>query len=173
MLYSALRWRKTPREFYEELKKRLAKFHLELSEEKSKIIPFGRKMGKKSGKFDFLGFTHIIGVSRRGNPVVKYRTSEKKLKAKRGKIKKFLIKHMHKPSVALINALNIRLQGHYNYYGISYNMEKLRGFCRYCEYTLYKVLNHRSQKRSVTWDEFHRLLDRHPLKAPKIVFSMW
>ena len=66
--------------FYEELKERLAKFHLELSEEKSQIIPFGRSTTEKPGKFDFLGFTHVIGKSMNGWNIVKYRTSEKKLK---------------------------------------------------------------------------------------------
>ena len=160
--------------FYGELKVRLAKFHLELSEEKSKILPFGCTTERKSGKFDFLGFTHVIGKSRKGlSNVVKYRTSEKKLKAKRPKIKKFLRENMHTPVVQLIKALNIRLMGHYNYYGISHNTDKLKGFFEYCEYTLFKTLNRRNQKRSMTWDEFHSLLEKFPLRAPKIVFSLW
>ena len=159
--------------FYEGFKVRLAKFNLEVSEEKSKIIPFGRGMKTKPGKFDFLGFTHVIGKSRKGFDVVKYRTSEKKLKVKRPKIKKFLRNNMHTPVATLIKALNIRLQGHYNYYGISHNSEKLKGFFEYCKYSLFKTLNRRSQKRSVTWEDFDKLLKKFPLKVPRIVHSLW
>ena len=161
------------RRFYEELRERLAKFHLELSDEKSKIIPFGRSTTEKPGKFDFLGFTHVIGKSMNGKNIVKYRTSEKKLKAKRAKIKKFLRKNMHTPVAKLIKALNIRLQGHYNYYGISHNSEKINGFRQYCIYTLFKTLNRRSQRRSLNWEKFGKLLEKFPIVAPRIMFQLW
>ena len=53
-------------EFYQALKERLKKFNLELSEDKSKIMRFGRfaKQNSKDGKtekFGFLGFTFING----------------------------------------------------------------------------------------------------------------
>jgi len=161
------------RRFYEELRERLAKFHLELSEEKSQIIPFGRFTTEKPGKFDFLGFTLVIGRSRKGKKIVKYRTSEKKLKAKRAKIKKFLRENMHTPVANLIKKLNVRLQGHYNYYGISHNSEKLNGFRQFCRYTLFKTLNRRSQRHSLNWDEFGELLKKFPIVAPRIVFQLW
>jgi len=161
------------RRFYEELRERLVKFHLELSEEKSQIIPFGRFTTGKPGKFDFLGFTLVIGKSRKGKSIVKYRTSEKKLKAKRAKVKKFLRENMHMPVANLIKKLNIRLQGHYNYYGISHNSEKLNGFRQFCRYTLFKTLNRRSQRHSLNWDEFGELLKKFPIVAPRIVFQLW
>ena len=92
---------------------------------------------------------------------------------KRAKIKKFLKDNMHIPVGLLIKALNIRLRGHYNYYGISHNSEKLNGFYQYCCYTLFKVLNKRSQKRSLTWKEFDTLLYKFPITAPHIVLSLW
>lgn len=57
--------------YYEELKVRLGKFKLEIAEDKTKIIEFGRfaerdAIRKRKGKpdtFDFLGFTHYCGVS--------------------------------------------------------------------------------------------------------------
>ena len=65
------------RNFYEALKIRLAKFGLELSEEKSKIIKFGRFAGKEAGKFDFLGFTVVSGKTRSGKYTSKYRTTRR------------------------------------------------------------------------------------------------
>jgi len=94
------------RNFYEALKERLAKFGLELSEDKSQIIKFGRFSGGGAGKFDFLGFTVISGKSRGGNYCVKYRTSEKKLRAKRANVKMWLWQNMHIPIGELIKKLN-------------------------------------------------------------------
>ena len=68
--------------FYEVLKKRLLKFNLELEETKTRIIPFGRLKGSKDS-FDFLGFTHINGKTRKGKYLVKHLTSKKKMKVKK------------------------------------------------------------------------------------------
>ena len=43
--------------FYQLLIERLKKFGLEIAEDKSRILPFGRYKGTKES-FDFLGFTH-------------------------------------------------------------------------------------------------------------------
>lgn len=53
--------------FYQELMERLEKFGLELEEDKTKIMPFGRYARKNHPKvetFDFLGFTFINGKTR-------------------------------------------------------------------------------------------------------------
>jgi len=75
--------------FYELLKERLKKFGLEIAEDKSKIMPFGRYKGTKE-TFDFLGFTHYNAKSHRGKYCVLHRTSKKKLKQKRKDIKEWL-----------------------------------------------------------------------------------
>ena len=57
-----------PKDFYRELASRLKKFNLEIAEDKTKIIPFGKfaeENSKKNRKwktptFDFLGFTHYL-----------------------------------------------------------------------------------------------------------------
>ena len=113
------------RGFYEAPKERLRKFNLELSEEKSRIIWFGRNAGDNSGKFDFLGFTHIAGKSRKGTFCVQRITSQKKLKVKRAVAKKWLRENMHTPVKLLIERLNRKLQGHYNYYGIMGNYKAM------------------------------------------------
>jgi len=161
------------RKFYEELKERLAKFGLELSEEKSKIIKFGRYAGKEAGKFDFLGFTHITGKSREGYYVPKLRTSEKKLKAKRAKVKKWIRKNIHIPIGDLVKKINLRLQGHYNYYGVSFNYMKLQGFYEYVKWVLKRGLMRRSQKDKTTWAMMDELLKRFPLVQPRLKVSLW
>ncbi len=67
------------------LRQRMNKFGLKISEEKSKIIEFGRftcQMAKKYGfkceTFDFLGFTHFCDKTRRGKFKLGRKTSRKK-----------------------------------------------------------------------------------------------
>ena len=161
------------RNFYEALKERLSKFGLELSEDKSQIIKFGRFAEDDAGTFDFLGFTIVSGKSRNGNFIVKYRTSEKKLKAKRAKVKKWMRRNMHMPIGELIKKLNTKLRGHYNYYGLSHNFKKMNGFYRYVERTLFKTLNRRGGKRKMNWDKFGKTLEHNPLLTPKITVPLW
>ena len=60
---------KSEREEYETLKERLAKFGLEIAEDKTRILPFGRN-SKDRDTFDFLGFTHVNSKTRNGQYTV-------------------------------------------------------------------------------------------------------
>lgn len=94
-------------EFYKLLKQRLAEFKLEVAEDKTKIIRFGRfaeENIKNSGKrkpetFDFLGFTHYCSKSERGNFRVKRRTSKKKYNASLKRCKQWLKNSITTPTV--------------------------------------------------------------------------
>ena len=74
---------------YEHLKTRLAKFGLELAEDKSRILPFGRNSGT-ADTFDFLGFTHVNGRTRNGKYTVGHKISKKKKKVFKAKLKKWV-----------------------------------------------------------------------------------
>ncbi len=158
--------------FYKVLPKRLEKFNLKVAEEKTRIIPFGRKSGSKE-TFDFLGFTHINGKTRKGYYRVVHRTSQKKLKAKRQEIKLWMMTNMHRPVRELIIGLNRRLIGHFRYYGISGNSKSLAGFYYYCRRRLFRVLRRRSQKKPMTWERFKRLLSVYPMATPRIYVNIW
>lgn len=161
------------RNFYEALKERLEKYGLELSEDKSQIIRFGRYAGKAAGTFDFLGFTIISGKGRSGYYAVKYQTSQKKLKAKRAEMKKWLHQNMHSPIEELVKKLNSKLRGHYNYYGLSHNYKKMKGFYKYVEYILFKTLNRRGGKRKLNWERFGKTMEHNPLLSPIITVQLW
>ena len=155
--------------FNEELKERLKKFNLELSEEKSKIIKFGKNAGNDSEKFDFLGFTHISGKSRKGTFCVKRITSQKKLKTKRSIVKAWLRENMHTPIKDLIDRLNRKLRGHYNYYGIIGNFEAMNGFREYVMDRLKATLNRRGANNDMTEETFWKIIKSYPVVLPKIV----
>jgi len=164
--------------FYRELKERLKKFGLELAEDKSRVIRFGRfaKQKSKDGKtetFDFLGFTHINGVTRTGQYRVVHRTSEVKLKAKRQAVKEWLKYNRHGKPSDTIKLLNSKRIGHYRYYGISGNSEGICAFHQFVKTALHKALNRRSQRSSMTWERYQHLLEKHPLATPKIYVNIW
>jgi len=165
-------------QFYRDLKERLKKFGLELAEDKSRVIPFGRfaRENSKDGKaetFDFLGFTHINGKTRSGKYRVVHRTSETKLKAKRQAVKEWLKHNMHGKPSDTIKQLNRKLIGHYRYYGISGNCEGLMKFYHYVVGQFYRTLKWRSQRAYLTWSRYWSLLKMHPIAMPKIYVNIW
>lgn len=160
------------KEFYKELKQRMKQADLELAEDKTKIIPFGRFKGTKE-TFDFLGFTFSNGKTHTEKYTVVKRTNKKKLKEKKQKIKKFLTDNMHLGYKETIKELNKRLNGHYAYYGITGNYESLLNYYRYVKYIFYKTKARRSQKNKGIYEKLDIILQIQPLAKPKIYVSLW
>ena len=153
--------------FYEVLKKRLSKFNLELEENKTRIIPFGRLKGSKE-TFDFLGFTHINGRTRKGKYLVKHLTSKKKMKVKRQDFKMWMKENMHKPIIEVMDIIKRKLIGHYNYYGINNNSKSISNYYLYVKWTTYRILNRRHQKRSMSYEIFNRIWSGLHMPTPQI-----
>jgi len=162
--------------FYKEGKERLAKFGLKISEEKSRIIPFGRypftsveRKGKKPETFDFLGFTFYCTKSRKGNFLLGRKTAKKKYRRKIKELKCWL-----KATRNLVKleewwkTLARKLEGHYRYYGISGNMREMQSYHKQAIGKAFKWVNRRSQRKSYTWRQFCRYLQYNPLLRPKI-----
>ncbi|MBU9129810.1 group II intron reverse transcriptase/maturase [Holdemanella porci] len=156
--------------FYQLLIERLKKFGLEIAEDKSRILPFGRYKGTKES-FDFLGFTHYNAKSHWGKYCVLHRTSKKKLKMKREAIKRWLWEHMHESIKDTIEALNVRLTGHYRYYGIYGNYVGLLKFYKYVLVELRKSKRRRDQTNWLTWNKYINILKIHLLECPKIYLN--
>ena len=159
--------------YFTELKERLAKFNLELAEDKTRIIPFGRNTEGNKETFDFLGFTHKDSKGKKGYYKILHSTSQKKLKVKRAIAKQWIKQNMHTPIEVLIKRLNTKLIGHYRYYGISDNYKRMRSFTEYVKYQLFKHLRRRSQRYKMTYEKFNRVLEYNPIVYPKIYFSLW
>ena len=155
------------RKFYQLLIERLKKFGLEIAEDKSRILPFGRYKGTKES-FDFLGFTHYNAKSHWGKYCVLHRTSKKKLKIKREEAKKWIWEHMHESIADTVETLNIKLAGHYRYYGIYGNYIGLIKYFVYVRQELWKSKRRRDQSYWLTWKKYREILKIHPLETPKI-----
>ena len=164
--------------FYEELKGRLAKMGLEIAEEKTKIIEFGRYAderikrrteGKEKPKtFDYLGFTHYCSKDKVGKYRTKRKTSKKKLKSKVKAMMEWVKENMHRPVENIIKRLNTKLIGHYNYYGITDNYKIIRAFYQLARKILKTILSRRSQKGIITWEQFEKIIKENPIAKPKI-----
>jgi group II intron reverse transcriptase/maturase len=167
--------------FYQELPERLAKFGLEVAPEKTKMLEFGptaiakaKRRGKKAQTFDFLGFTHYCGYSRYGGRFrMKRLTSRKKYSAKLRAFKEWLKSNRTLSTRILMEKAATKIQGHYAYYGVTDNW---RGICRfYTDITamLYKWMDRRGKRGSMTWPKFKLLLSKFPLPKPRIMVNMF
>lgn len=166
-------YEKEAKEFYEELKVRLKKFNLEVAEDKTKIIKFGKSNNGSKDKFDFLGFTHYNGKTRKGKYKVIHKTSTKKLKTKKQIAKQWIKDNIQLKPVEIIKKLNIKLIGHYRYYGITDNYNKLIEFKKYIIRTLFKQLWRRGQKKRINWEKFNRIMKYNPIAEPKIYVKLY
>ena len=159
------------------LPKRFGKFGLTVHPEKTRLVPFNRprkenlQPDEECGTFDFLGFTHYWGRSRKGNWVVKRKTISKRLSSKIQGIGKWCQENRHLPIRDQHKTLCLKLQGHYQYYGINGNSRCLNAF-RYAVTRLWhKWLNRRTRKGKRNWDSFQDFLKHFPLPKPKIMHS--
>ena len=150
---------------------RLAKFGLELADEKSALVKFNRWEGKSSGKFTFLGFDFYWGKSRRNPKFWRVRrvTTAKKFRAGLKALKEWLKKSRSMPLPELVATLKRKLQGVWNYYGVIGNSERNGRYAWFAQRLVHKWLNRRSQRRSYTWTAFMEAWKRWGIPMPRVV----
>ncbi len=155
--------------FYKVLPKRLGKFNLEVAPEKTQIIRFSRFHPSMRRRITFLGFELYWFPDWKGTPRVKRRTARKKLQGACKRIKEWIKENRHLKGRDFIVALNRRLKGHYNYYGVIGNEQSLYRFYSWALGCAFKWLNRRGGKRaSFTWKAFKAALDRVGIAKPEI-----
>jgi group II intron reverse transcriptase/maturase len=158
------------------LHERVRKFGLELSQEKSRQIEFGKKAyimseqkGKKLNTIDFLGFTHFMTRGRKGGLKLGRKTIGKRMRRKLVALKNELGRLRNAiPFKELYKHLCRILKGYYNYFGFAGNTLTLNKFNYAVRRIWFKCLNRRSQRKSFNWEEFRELLKRYPLPEPRI-----
>src|SRR3989338_9812294 len=115
--------------FLAELRQRFTRFGLALHPEKTRLLPFCRKAdrewrhrgGPKPGAFDFLGFTHSCGKTRKGGDTVLRRTMRRRWQAKLSEVKAELRRRLHRPIREQGAYLRSVVLGHVRYYGVPNN----------------------------------------------------
>jgi RNA-directed DNA polymerase len=149
--------------FLQEWKDRLHKFGLELHPDKTRLIEFGRfaivnrerrDVGKPEA-FNFLGFTHICGKTRKnGRFTVTRKTIRKRLTAKLRELKEELRRRWHEPTDEVGKWLRSVVQGYFNYHAIPGNTDSLNSFRTQVLWHWHRALQRRSQKGRMTWERF-------------------
>jgi RNA-directed DNA polymerase len=156
------------------LSKRFDKYGLTLHPDKTRLVPFHRPDRDDGddggpGTFDLLGFTHHWGLSRKGKWVVKKRTAKDRFSRTLRRIAEWCRMHRHDDVESQHRALVRKVNGHYAYFGVTSNYASLARLVHEVEAIWRKWLSRRSQKGFLNWKAMHRLLERYPLPAPRIV----
>jgi RNA-directed DNA polymerase len=155
--------------FYEALGERLKKFSLELSAEKTHILPFSSTGQVGSTSFNFLGFEFRWGKDRAGKPHVDKRTARKSLRNSLTRFKLWFKENRHRRLPDLFRLLNAKLTGYFNHFGVHGNLRSLEFFYYQIIRQMWKYLNRRSQRKSYNWDGFKQLLAQFGVVKPHIV----
>jgi len=161
--------------FQAAMRERMAAFGLTLHPEKTRLIEFGRRAAKnrqarglgKPETFNFLGFTHISGHSRRGDFQLKRKSRSDRVRAKLQAVKGALRQRMHETIDEQGAWLRRVVMGFFAYHAVPTNAAALWDF-RYNVTNLWRrTLRWRSQRGTVTWKRMTVLQDRW-LPRPRI-----
>ena len=155
--------------FYRELGQRLGTFGLELSADKTRVIPFTRQQVPGHTSFDFLGFEFRWGRDRAGKPHLKRRTSRKKLRNSLTRVTDWCKEKCRYRRKDLFRELNAKLRGYDHDYGVHGNSASRHEFFTGVRRILFKWLNRRSQRRSDPWTGFRHLWHHFRVERPHIV----
>ena len=151
--------------FRRDVTARLKTFGLTLHEKETRLIEFGRfaredrrRRGQsKPETFDFLGFTHCCGATRRGKFVVLRLTSAKKMRAKLRTVHEELRIRMHRSTDEQGQYLRCVVAGHMRYYGVPRNGKRLKTFRFQIAKLWHRTLCRRSQVRPMKWRRMAKL----------------
>jgi group II intron reverse transcriptase/maturase len=151
-----------------DLTQRFGRFGLELHPDKTRVLEFGRfaredRSRRKEGKpetFNFLGFTHICGLTRKGKFTVLRKTMRTRRQAKLKEVYQEMKRRMHDAIPEQGAYLRAVVGGHIRYYGVPMNSHSISGFRKEVCRLWWKALKRRSHKHRLPWERMKRLVDR-------------
>jgi len=165
------------RQYLKQLQERLGEFGLELNEDKTRLIRFGRfarenREERGEGKpeaFTFLGFQHICAENSLGRFEVRRITDGGRRRKKLQEIKQELRRRMHEPIAETGKWLRSVLTGYYQYFAVPGNIPVLKRFRTQVSRQWFRALEQRSQRRP-TWEKLGKVIDQW-LPIPQIVHA--
>lgn len=166
------------------LPKRFGKYGLTLHPEKTRLVRFHRPrhvsrgkgadgQGRRPGSFDFLGFTHFWGRSRKGYWVVRQQTASGRFTRALRRVSDWCCRNRHRRIKEQQAEISRKLQGHCAYYGITGNSQALSRFRHEVGRVWRKWLDRRSQQSRMPWERFNQLLRHYPLPPARCVHSIY
>jgi RNA-directed DNA polymerase len=145
-------------EFQRQLRERFARFNLELAEDKTRLLRFGRfaaakcvRSGQKPETVEFLGFKHVCGVDRRGRFMVIRIPSVRSCRKFLARVHEWLLQHRHWSRREQQSHLRAMLQGFYQYFGLHHCQKKLSWIHREVQQQWRRTLRQQSQRHKLYW----------------------
>jgi RNA-directed DNA polymerase len=147
---------------------RLEKFGLELAEDKTGMVTFSRFKKHLGSKFSFLGFDFRWKVSRNGKDYILMETNPGRMTKSLKAFNEWCKENRNNRIRKIVDMVNSKLRGYFNYYGIRGNSHKINSFYNIATKILYKWLNRRSQRRSFNFYEFKEKMTKNGLIRPRV-----
>lgn len=145
-------------EFQRQLRERFARFNLELAEDKTRLLLFGRfasatrlRGGQKPETFEFLGFKHVCGTDRRGRFAVIRIPSVRSCRKFLARVHEWLRQHKHWSRREQQSHLRAMLQGFYQYFGLHHCQKKLSWIYREVTHQWRRTLRQQGQRHKLHW----------------------
>ena len=145
-------------DFQRKLRGRLAQFNLQLAEEKTRLMLFGRfaaerraQSGQRPDTFEFLGFKHVCGTDRNGRFAVIRIPSVKSCRKFLARTHEWLVRHMHWDRRNQQRHLADRLRGFYQYFRLHHCQKKLDWIRREVHLQWRRTLRQQSQRHRLHW----------------------
>jgi len=102
---------------------------------------------------------------------IKLITSGRRFRKSLKMMKEFIKKNRH--SCCLIREVKRRVVGYLNYFAINDNVRRINNYVYEVGRMLFKWLNRRSQKMSVNWEQFKRVLRANNFPKPEILHNLF
>jgi Retron-type reverse transcriptase len=144
--------------FQKWLKERMSKFGLQLAEEKTRLMLFGRfarerkaEYGEKPENFEFLGFKHVCGIGRKGEFALVRIPTVKSCRKFLDRVHQWLKVHSHWKRRDQQKHLNRMLSGFYQYFSLYHCKPKLDYIRGEVQKQWIRSLRRRSQRHHMYW----------------------
>ena len=162
--------------FLSEMRLRMEQFGLSVHPHKTRLIEFGRHAARRRAKrglgkpetFNFLGFTHICGHTRRGKFALQRMTRRDRMQLALRRLKEQLRRIRHHAIPQQGARLRQVLMGYFAYHAVPTNGRRLSAFRHHVIRSWMWSLRRRSQKDSISWARIKRLADQW-LPLPRIL----
>lgn len=157
------------------LSKRLGRHGLLLHPTKTRFVDFrfkrpdGRHSATVGTTFNFLGFTHVWGRSKKGKNVVRQITAKDRYARALSSVAEWCRVNLHRPFREQHAHLSRVIRGHCAYYGISGNNRRIKWYHHQVTRIWRKWLARRGRHSKLSWPRFRAMLARYPLPPAKIV----
>ena len=160
------------------LGKRFERFGLKLHPDKTRVFQFERppdwkERGKGPATFDFLGFTVYWRRSRKGHWALGMKTRKARQRRAIQSIDDWCRRHRHWSTKAQHATLTRKLTGHYHYFAISGNNQRVSALDDRVRYIWRYWLRRRSQRTRMTWERYLEFLEAYPLPKPTVRATLW